>query len=99
MMMATRIIAIHPYTTHFRSRTILKKISNLRKTQCAMMTQLRQTTDNRIFVTMMIGGRSLKALLDTGATHSIIDKNIRSEEHTSELQSRENLVCSLLPDK
>src|SRR5690606_39472651 len=28
-----------------------------------------------------------------------IDGNVRSEEHTSELQSRENLVCLLLLDK
>src|SRR5690606_40146068 len=26
-------------------------------------------------------------------------ENLRSEEHTSELQSRENLVCRLLPEK
>src|SRR5690606_40920591 len=30
------------------------------------------------------------------ATHDPHDRNIRSEEHTSELQSRENLVCRLL---
>src|SRR5690606_26708285 len=29
----------------------------------------------------------------------IFDPNIRSEEHTSELQSRENLVCRLLLEK
>src|SRR5690606_41703990 len=28
-----------------------------------------------------------------------IDKEVRSEEHTSELQSRENLVCRLLLEK
>src|SRR5690606_40957380 len=28
-----------------------------------------------------------------------IDESIRSEEHTSELQSRENLVCRLLLEK
>src|SRR5690606_39533001 len=32
-----------------------------------------------------------QALLDLG-----LDETIRSEEHTSELQSRENLVCRLL---
>src|SRR5690606_39445087 len=30
---------------------------------------------------------------------SLIDKSNRSEEHTSELQSRENLVCRLLLEK
>src|SRR5690606_41019114 len=31
--------------------------------------------------------------------HKKRDVNIRSEEHTSELQSRENLVCRLLLEK
>src|SRR5690606_42066492 len=30
---------------------------------------------------------------------ALIDKELRSEEHTSELQSRENLVCRLLLEK
>ena len=33
------------------------------------------------------------------ATAVEIDKNLRSEEHTSELQSRRNLVCRLLLEK
>src|SRR5690606_41737984 len=32
-------------------------------------------------------------------THSQVGPAPRSEEHTSELQSRENLVCRLLPEK
>src|SRR5690606_40464602 len=31
--------------------------------------------------------------------HNPTDQTIRSEEHTSELQSRENLVCRLLLEK
>src|SRR5690606_42135076 len=30
------------------------------------------------------------------AMHAVIAQKVRSEEHTSELQSRENLVCRLL---
>src|SRR5690606_40534223 len=33
------------------------------------------------------------------STELFINHIIRSEEHTSELQSRENLVCRLLPEK
>src|SRR5690606_19045481 len=33
---------------------------------------------------------------DQHAVHDAEDRAVRSEEHTSELQSRENLVCSLL---
>src|SRR5690606_39312336 len=36
------------------------------------------------------------ALDDAGLHHLPADPAIRSEEHTSELQSRENLVCRLL---
>src|SRR5690606_40025280 len=32
-------------------------------------------------------------------TDLLIEVEERSEEHTSELQSRENLVCGLLPEK
>src|SRR5690606_41974350 len=31
--------------------------------------------------------------------HLVGDRHVRSEEHTSELQSRENLVCRLLLEK
>src|SRR5690606_42018072 len=34
-----------------------------------------------------------------GARHSAFVRRLRSEEHTSELQSRENLVCRLLLEK
>src|SRR5690606_40979668 len=43
----------------------------------------------------------LKVAIATGRTHQIrVHLNaIRSEEHTSELQSRENIVCRLLLEK
>src|SRR5690606_41865811 len=37
--------------------------------------------------------------LQTAATATQASTNYRSEEHTSELQSRENLVCRLLLEK
>src|SRR5690606_21399583 len=36
---------------------------------------------------------------DIYALPEVLDKKFRSEEHTSELQSRENLVCRLLLEK
>src|SRR5690606_42161172 len=38
---------------------------------------------------------------DHGSRHKdvVVDKGQRSEEHTSELQSRENIVCRLLLEK
>src|SRR5690606_42146936 len=48
--------------------------------------------------------RIIKAVLGHGARSEILDHHVgacrqRSEEHTSELQSRENLVCRLLLEK
>src|SRR5690606_41965005 len=46
----------------------------------------------------VVGGFFLKAINDElGMTTYVIEA--RSEEHTSELQSRENLVCRLLLEK
>src|SRR5690625_3155680 len=38
----------------------------------------------------------VKTLADTAAAIFVVDDNERSEEHTSELQSRGHLVCRLL---
>src|SRR3712207_8138254 len=40
-----------------------------------------------------------KARLDAGHSTNIMEKRERSEEHTSELQSRQYLVCRLLLEK
>src|SRR5690606_7292582 len=37
--------------------------------------------------------------LNVGLSKNLLNDRIRSEEHTSELQSRENLVCRLLLEK
>src|SRR5690606_42098848 len=42
-------------------------------------------------------GLALRTNFDPGLAYYIVrDSDLRSEEHTSELQSRENLVCRLL---
>src|SRR5690606_42159382 len=46
---------------------------------------------------IMLAPRAVGELNDTSTT--IIGASLRSEEHTSELQSRENLVCRLLLEK
>src|SRR5690606_40836077 len=43
--------------------------------------------------------RGLTALFTRGSTPIVGGGGARSEEHTSELQSRENLVCRLLLEK
>src|SRR5690606_16448537 len=44
-----------------------------------------------------LGGRNLKSVVDLRTPGEV--QFMRSEEHTSELQSRENLVCRLLLEK
>src|SRR5690606_39350687 len=45
------------------------------------------------------GARSAGPVMATSADSSSLSHVARSEEHTSELQSRENLVCRLLLEK
>src|SRR5436309_11755919 len=79
---------LFPYTTLFRSRAKNKSIRHL--------------TDNYHGT---INAEQVKSAAKAGQAHVwsrgvarwFID--LRSEEHTSELQSRENLVCRLLLEK
>src|SRR5690606_41083538 len=64
--------------------------------------QLKQKEILESFITQRVDGIAISALNGDYLTDTInraIDSGIpvvRSEEHTSELQSRENLVCRLL---
>src|SRR5690606_39571724 len=86
---------LFPYTTLFRSIS----------TRCAPASRCadafsfdvnkpvhsRTTSTPRLFHGSFAGSRSCTTLMRSPST--------RSEEHTSELQSRENLVCRLLLEK
>src|SRR5207302_8115880 len=51
---------------------------------------------------ILLYGRAQETLVIELASHlnqEFDDESLRSEEHTSELQSRENLVCRLLLEK
>src|SRR5690606_41295099 len=50
-------------------------------------------------VVIRVDKNSVLALPQRGEPRQIDWKGLRSEEHTSELQSRENLVCRLLLEK
>src|SRR3989454_2711159 len=49
--------------------------------------------------TALLGAEILLAPHQTGGCHSVSPRGMRSEEHTSELQSPCNLVCRLLLEK
>src|SRR2546430_16355597 len=76
---------LFPYTTLFRSTGLLwyPKLP----TGTALQTQAVSLVINIV----------LGAALYVSA--AIVRKNLRSEEHTSELQSQSNLVCRLLLEK
>src|SRR3712207_8723103 len=80
---------LFPYTTLFRSFTARLGIS-------------QQTTsfvnENRVSTLGSLKG--LRVLIaEDSAVNMMIARKFRSEEHTSELQSRQYLVCRLLLEK
>src|SRR3712207_7896045 len=88
---------LFPYTTLFRSRTGAGATSTTRRAERG-----RHSTGLGV---KRIGNRTAPVLPETGShspgpsgTASGI-RRARSEEHTSELQSRQYLVCRLLLEK
>src|SRR3712207_7332647 len=78
---------LFPYTTLFRSSRIKKKektIFSLKKVNNSQISKILPRT---------------KRGINRDLTRSPKKKNKRSEEHTSELQSRQYLVCRLLLEK
>src|SRR3712207_8776916 len=89
---------LFPYTTLFRSSRILRGAS---AGLVVLMTWAIVASANHLFVDMALGGIVIgvswyAAAWLTGATSR---PRPRSEEHTSELQSRQYLVCRLLLEK
>src|SRR5690606_41503283 len=92
---------LFPYTTLFRSRAgeILDRAIRLYRRQF-----LQYVGIVALIQVPLITIQLLAALLMFGNMFSQFDNLLtnpaaRSEEHTSELQSRENLVCRLLLEK
>src|SRR5690606_40077559 len=89
------ISPLFPYTTLFRSRV---RRSHRRDCACRSV----GCTDSVPYRTRCRGRRCSGALgRHRGDPHpgDSLDGGNRSEEHTSELQSRENIVCRLLLEK
>src|SRR2546429_6119687 len=87
---------LFPYTTLFRSQFLLGKPTI--EARLSSGKRYNTSVNRRAF----LGVTAAMALPDAGAQAAsipIIDTHIRSEEHTSELQSRLHLVCRLLLDK
>src|SRR5690606_41471811 len=75
---------LFPYTTLFRSKNTVSMASNISLPCCIQVTSMIVPVNGRYITTSQSSPQS---------------RSRRSEEHTSELQSRENLVCRLLLEK
>src|SRR3712207_8844892 len=80
---------LFPYTTLFRSRR-----SGSRTRQ--PMRSLRMVSLVEAGLSVNRGQRGFDILLDAPQLRDRVGGRVRSEEHTSELQSRPYLVCRLL---
>src|SRR3712207_8432841 len=79
---------LFPYTTLFRSRTVYVFVTFTPEEQQT------QITNRRTGATVgTVPGPNFQSLVDNAP------RGTRSEEHTSELQSRQYLVCRLLLEK
>src|SRR2546430_3654783 len=85
---------LFPYTTLFRSQCLENWWNNFPEMR------------NRRWYAAQLGSRVYALALDSdasllpGSDQALwIERQIRSEEHTSELQSQSNLVCRLLLEK
>src|SRR3712207_8890085 len=81
---------LFPYTTLFRSSLVSTQLSRL----------LRENADlGGLEAILMGGGPVPRSLVDEALARGLPIHTSRSEEHTSELHSRQYLVCRLLLEK
>src|SRR5690242_21001722 len=94
--MLTPQLTLFPYTTLFRSKAASWTMTPLRDPIKNIVYNATAEDVDRVYV----GGR---LVVDQGrvlaADEAKILADLRSEEHTSELQSHVNLVCRLLLEK
>src|SRR5690606_41824371 len=89
---------LFPYTTLFRSDAgasagdVVRVVGDHQAARVARIAILVQIQAHRL------GGAGHRVPADLARVHDAVVER-RSEEHTSELQSRENLVCRLLLEK
>src|SRR5687768_17791262 len=89
---------LFPYTTLFRSTDFG---APFRVSQAMKLTDIQDGTSNTLMVSETIQGQSgdLRGFTWWGYGSGFMTQLGRSEEHTSELQSRLHLVCRLLLEK
>src|SRR5690606_41617380 len=86
-----------PYTTLFRSLTALQPHGDVLPDTIALPDPWQQYHRYPTYVSQ--SENSPATNVSPRRDQASAQRLTRSEEHTSELQSRENLVCRLLPEK
>src|SRR2546428_4005360 len=81
---------LFPYTTLFRSNYLFSEILE------RFLPRLGRSLDDLVVIVDEAHNLPDRIRAHLGGDH---DEVVRSEEHTSELQSRSDLVCRLLLDK
>src|SRR5690606_40760291 len=97
-----RVLALFPYTTLFRSVEGVFDVSAYPAIVGALAEQGIEPEDGILILRREVAaeGRNRAWINGAASTANLVGEIgrqlLRSEEHTSELQSRENLVCRLL---
>src|SRR5207253_8706735 len=87
---------LFPYTTLFRSSTVGENKANVKQINSPdSLIRFPYSSDSLQAFSVNLSVRKIGGHLVPKSTH----RPIRSEEHTSELQSRGHLVCRLLLEK
>src|SRR5688572_32004284 len=98
MIRRTPRSTLFPYTTLFRSTFNYTANGELQRKREATTTGIQETAYDYDVLGNLLSFR----LSDGSAVDYVVDglgRRVRSEEHTSELQSQSNLVCRLLLEK
>src|SRR5690349_23697643 len=83
---------LFPYTTLFRSATVVATVKRRHRTQPDPTSQMPRPAS-------AASQPARENVTSSPPASTIPASNCRSEEHTSELQSRRDLVCRLLLEK
>src|SRR5437870_11510272 len=87
---------LFPYTTLFRSVAALYQVDT-KAINRVVKRQKERFPDDFMFQLTALEAQNLRYQIGTSSFHG--GRRYRSEEHTSELQSRGQLVCRLLLEK
>src|SRR3712207_7708607 len=86
---------LFPYTTLFRSRTVLRSGAHTPRREILGSKYPRKYISSTTGPTIPFTTNPKVHVMSSAA----VEYRVRSEEHTSELQSRQYLVCRLLLEK